>query len=69
MSKSKKLGRNPLSRTKTVQRIPAPTLPVILSTTGLDKIKEMQIQINWPELYETTVGLRIKRISKLFSTS
>jgi hypothetical protein len=64
--RTSRLGRNPLEKLQT-QTIhsefalpPAETRPV----TAIEKIKEMQIQVDWPEFYEGTVGFALKNISK-----
>ena len=75
MSKAK-LGRNPLGNSKNpkyVHSLPLldekPFLDHVLGSRPLEKLKEMDIQVDWSEVYKSLVGDKIKRISRFFPNS
>lgn len=77
MSKSKdpaeKLGRNPLTKLKTRQssHFLQSTKPVKSHSASrnqvIEKFKELELQIDWVQLYDQAVPRAIKKFAKLFS--
>ncbi|MDZ4677143.1 MAG: hypothetical protein SGI74_06485 [Oligoflexia bacterium] len=73
MLEKQKLGRNPLNKLKNrstqdqipVERIIAAT-PKSSNVDGLAKIKEMQLEVNWQELFDSTVKTQLRKISRFF---
>lgn len=62
MSKTGKLGRNPLERGQPVR---ASGLEEVLVPSALEKIKEMDIQIDWTEFCDTLVLNRLRKMTRL----
>jgi hypothetical protein len=63
-----KLGRNPLDKVKEKKER---TLPALETVQGpqlpfIEKVKELQIQVDWEELYRATVENKLKGISRFF---
>jgi len=74
MSKpTSKLGRNPLRKMGEQKGRSLPALDTVQGSSRnsqelpiLEKIKELQIQVDWEELYRATVENKIKQISRFF---
>ena len=77
MKSGGKLGRNPLEKMQSFLEEPlepAPFNAIHGSKKGeeksaLLKIKEMNITVDWKELYRSTLGQQVKRIGRFFSIS
>ena len=74
MAKKKgKLGRNPLDHLQKVLDEPLAPMPSFIvngskrESGSLQKIKEMQIQVDWQELYRCTLGLQVRKLARIFS--
>jgi hypothetical protein len=74
MPKPEKLGRNPLSRLKGERPLRQAHDPVLRTEVSpfdtpstLERIHEMQIQIDWREFIDTAFTSRIKKLTRLFS--
>lgn len=78
----RKLGRNPLEHLqKFVDEPLAPATHFALHgheahasrkdrlQTYVEKVKEMQIEVDWSEVFRSTLGLQVKKLSKFFSIS
>ncbi len=63
-----KLGRNPLEkiREKKERSLPALETVQVLQLPFIEKVKELQIQVDWEELYRATVENKLKGISRFF---
>lgn len=60
MSKSKKLGRNPLQTRKARETPKAPLIKHVLDDTpavsALEKIRQMKVSVDWSEFFRLTIG-------------
>lgn len=71
MPSTSKLGRNPLEKLKnsdthTARVLPPPQKEQRQSPMAvLEKIREMQIQVDWPEVYGNTVAFGVRKLSRL----
>ena len=63
-----KLGRNPLNkvRERKERTLPALETVQVQKLPFVEKVKELQIQVNWQELYQSTVENKLKQISRFF---
>ena len=72
MSKrASKLGRNPLGQKvhpnpQVIRPGPLSVAPLKGMQPIIEKIKELQIQVDWEELYRATVENKLKDISRFF---
>lgn len=67
MSKAtSKLGRNPLRRIEEGKGRSLPVLDRVQAQPFIEKVKELQIQVDWEELYRATIESKIKQISRFF---
>jgi hypothetical protein len=63
-----KLGRNPLDKVKEKKERTLPALETVQVSQlpFIEKVKELQIQVDWEELYRATVENKLKGISRFF---
>ena len=67
------MGRNPLDRLQEVLDEPMgpSTFSSLRGSQGqlstFEKIKEMQIEVDWPELYRSTLGQPVKKLLRFLS--
>jgi len=74
--KGGKLGRNPLDHLQDYldQPLPPASFNAIhgdqkigKTPTALSKIKEMKLEVDWEELYRSTLGQQVKKLGRFFS--
>ena len=61
-----KLGRNPLNKVRERKERTLPALETVQELPLVERIKELQIRVNWQELYQSTVENKLKQISRFF---
>ena len=78
MPKNSKLGRNPLTKIRKQAEVPVQTQTdqfiqtifeknKIQKLSAAAKIRELNIEINWQEFYDATLGHQLKKVARLFS--